>query len=87
MQNPKATLVHTIPKHSIGGANSSYVFDIKEARLQTGNMIVLNSKSIHPDFGHTINETVTVLEYTPHKSSHDSGSDSWFDFSNFKMPA
>jgi hypothetical protein len=87
MQTPQAFLVHTFPKHTLGGPNTSFVFDIKEARLQTSNLVVFNTKSVHPEYGITLNETVTVFEFTSPRTSNEATTTGWFDFSNFKMPA
>jgi hypothetical protein len=47
----------------------------------------LNTKAVHPDFGAVLNETVTILEFNPVKTTNDVASGGWFDLANFKMPA
>lgn len=65
----------------------SYVLDMKEGRLQNGNLVAVNTKAVHAEFGTILNETVIIFEFIPTKSSKESSSGSWLDLSNFKMPA
>lgn len=84
VQAPLALLIYTIPPHHT--RNNSYIFDIKEARLATGNLLLLNIISpISND------ESLLILEYQPSQValasvSQQSPSNSWLDFTNFKMP-
>jgi hypothetical protein len=84
VQAPLALLIYTIPPHHT--RTNSYIFDIKEARLATGNLLLLNIISpISND------ESLLILEYQPSQValasvSQQSPSNSWLDFTNFKMP-
>ena len=84
VQAPLALLIYTIPPHHT--RTNSYIFDIKEARLATGNLLLLNI--ISPT---STDESLLILEYQPSQValasvSQQSPSYSWLDFTNFKMP-
>ena len=84
VQAPLALLIYTIPPHHT--RSNSYIFDIKEARLATGNLLLLNI--ISPTSN---DESLLILEYQPSQValasvSQQSPSNSWLDFTNFKMP-
>ena len=84
VQAPLALLIYTIPPHHT--RTNSYIFDIKEARLATGNLLLLNI--ISPT---STDESLLILEYQPSQValasvSQQSTSNSWLDFTNFKMP-
>ena len=84
VQAPLALLIYNIPPHHT--RTNSYIFDIKEARLATGNLLLLNI--ISPT---STDESLLILEYQPSQValasvSQQSPSNSWLDFTNFKMP-
>lgn len=84
VQAPLALLIYTIPPHHT--RTNSYIFDIKEARLATGNLLLLNILSPTSN-----DESLLILEYQPSQValasvSQQSPSNSWLDFTNFKMP-
>ena len=58
VQAPLALLIYTIPPHHT--RTNSYIFDIKEARLATGNLLLLNI--ISPTSN---DESLLILEYQP----------------------
>ena len=83
VQSPLALLIYTFPPHHT--KTNSYIFDIKEARLSTGNLLLLNILSPSND------ESLLILEYQPSQVAlasvtQQTTSNSWFDFTNFKMP-
>lgn len=83
VQSPLALLIYTFPPHHT--KTNSYIFDIKEARLSTGNLLLLNILSPSND------ESLLILEYQPSQvalasATQQTTSNSWFDFTNFKMP-
>ncbi len=83
VQSPLALLIYTFPPHHT--KTNSYIFDIKEARLSTGNLLLLNILSSSND------ESLLILEYQPSQVAlasvtQQTTSNSWFDFTNFKMP-
>jgi len=83
VQSPLALLIYTFPPHHT--RTNSYIFDIKEARLSTGNLLLLNILSPSND------ESLLILEYQPSQVAlasvtQQTTSNSWFDFTNFKMP-
>ena len=57
VQSPLALLIYTFPPHHT--KTNSYIFDIKEARLSTGNLLLLNILSPSND------ESLLILEYQP----------------------
>jgi len=83
VQSPLTLLIYTFPPHQT--KTNSYIFDIKEARLSTGNLLLLNILSPSND------ESLLILEYQPSQVAlasvtQQTTSNSWFDFTNFKMP-
>ena len=57
VQDPLALLIYTIPPHH--SRSNNYIFDIKESRLNAGNLLLLNV--ISPDN----DESILILEYQP----------------------
>lgn len=57
VQAPLALLIYTFPPHHT--RKNSYIYDIKEARLSTGNLLLLNILSQSND------ESLLILEYQP----------------------